>query len=51
MNIKFTILSAIVGSVLCMFFNLNIMQSMLVLIMTNMIWSVICHYNDWFLDI
>ena len=51
MNIKFTILSAIVGSVLCMFFNLNILQYMLVLIMTNMIWSVICHDNAGFLDI
>ena len=51
MNIKFTILSAVVGSIFGMFFGLNLLQYMLVLIMTNMIWSVICHYNDWFLDI
>ena len=51
MNLAFTFLSAVVGSLCCAALNLTLVQYVLILVVTNMIWSMICHYKNWFTDI
>ena len=51
MNMFYTFISAVVGAIGASALQLTIMEYVIVLVVTNMIWSVICHYKNWFLDI
>jgi hypothetical protein len=51
MNWWFTLISAVMGAMACSALHLTLVEYITVLVITNMIWSVICHYKNWFLDI
>jgi hypothetical protein len=51
MNTMFMLCCTLVATVVCFNYNIGFVQYVIALIITNLIWMLICHYKNWFEDI